>query len=1324
MAYHDVEHTNGTNGTRPRRLRSFRARGRSRLVGSAILLAALVTTSMAAAQMDVAPPLPNVLILLDTSGSMERLADGTDPSRTAVSAKQITTTTPSTTVKTRWINALEVLTGPIKNYSIIQMPRDATNHFVEEYSLGAANPPADQGFYLPHFRPLSGPLTANGACTLAPHSSKSWPAPLAASPNRFPWTMSDFGARYYTGSGTALSWPITAPPANPNNCIDTDPLGILDTFASQARFALMTFDAAIDPGSGWSGSSFNAATGVAGQWSYFAGWNGSGAYAPGYGWPNNCSTSDVTAHYYEAGARNPSAPPWEGPLIPFPADDSDLPGANSRIKLAIKAMRPYGATPIAPMMADAEHYFRNDPTGPGNTAVDPQRDCRGNFIILVTDGFPNLDLRPNCQSGTDPKANVAPNCTATPTAVGCCPAKRAQDTAEALSNPPSGTQPVKTFVVGFALSDDTGTPVDCSSVDPNNVAAGSPPRDPGPICAAMAPTDPRQPCCTLHQIAYKGGTDYAFIATDADTLRAALVSAMSKATAATSTSRTVPVFARATNTSTNANQYQFLSSFKVNPFGVWNGTLERLRWKCVTASGVTTPVMQNKDPAEGDDFGQNLNQSASTRRYYSWNGVVPGGSGPALTSSDSIRPAIAASTDGIAANPGTEIKGTGSAFVTQANFPPSVMGISAACANTTTAEECKQKLVNYAIAQPQPNSAWLTRFGNALGDIYHATPVNVSGPSSFIRDESYTAYRNSQNARTPMLLVATNDGQLHGFKSDVASLTQNELWSFIPPAVMPRIPALYGGAHAPLMDAAPVVRDVAWKGSGTTPWGRARADIKDGGGTGAVALWHTVAVGGLTSGGGYYALDITDPNNPKFLWQLTNAGGFPMFGPSPATPSIGVVYYAETVGDAPVETPVAFLPGGSDSTFKAGGCSRWTAPGTNPDANTTIRPSVRCWAGPGQSFTVVRLYDGKILRSFRNEPLGGTNIADHPAEPNSASAVLKAAGVVTVAGIDSPLTGAVAIYPAATGSVTSRAFVGDQDGTLWKADVSSQNPASWTFGIFHDAYVSPDAGATVGQPISNAPVITVNRLGDTTVLYSTGDQNNFAQANVNQVWSISEKLKTGSSTGLNALYVPAANWHMRFDNGITPTGPLQLFNEQVYFTTFTPDSTSTASACLSGSGTIWSVHYLDGDGGSNLLPKPGFTLATGEAVGSGDIPSNCRVGGTSTSGTIIANSVTAAPGLFRCVPLPAGTIVFGGGITQRPSCADTTGSLSTDPYTGSTVSHQSVSGITTGAFELVVQTGPKAPTPLSGGANTNFFVRTLKAPVAQTRIDSWASLVE
>ena len=58
----DERHTNGTNGARVRgRVRSLRARMTPSLVGAAILLATLGATTAAHAQMDVAPPLPNVI---------------------------------------------------------------------------------------------------------------------------------------------------------------------------------------------------------------------------------------------------------------------------------------------------------------------------------------------------------------------------------------------------------------------------------------------------------------------------------------------------------------------------------------------------------------------------------------------------------------------------------------------------------------------------------------------------------------------------------------------------------------------------------------------------------------------------------------------------------------------------------------------------------------------------------------------------------------------------------------------------------------------------------------------------------------------------------------------------------------------------------------------------------------------------------------------------------------------------------------------------------------------------------------------------------------
>ena len=67
-------------------------------------------------------------------------------------------------------------------------------------------------------------------------------------------------------------------------------------------------------------------------------------------------------------------------------------------------MRPYGATPTAGMFEDAEYYFWGDPAGPQQSDVFVQGNCRDEYIIHITDGAPNLDLRPSCsQTPIDPK---------------------------------------------------------------------------------------------------------------------------------------------------------------------------------------------------------------------------------------------------------------------------------------------------------------------------------------------------------------------------------------------------------------------------------------------------------------------------------------------------------------------------------------------------------------------------------------------------------------------------------------------------------------------------------------------------------------------------------------------------------------------------------------------------------------------------------------------------------------------------------------------------------------------------------------------------------
>ena len=154
-----------------------------------------------------------------------------------------------------------------------------------------------------------------------------------------------------------------------------------------------------------------------------------------------------------------------------------------------------------------------------------------------------------------------------------------------------------------------------------------------------------------------------------------------------------------------------------------------------------------------------------------------------------------------------------------------------------------------------------------------------------------------------MLYTATTDGQLHAFKVS-ASVTSdtfttdtqhnNELWSFLPPYVLPELLPNYNSQQN-LLDGPVVWADVPSQAvaPSTVPSGqyiyRAGAQQTNVG-------WRRVLVGSggyaptAPNGSYYYALDITDPTTPIFLWQLAKDGvGNWMFGNTTPTPAIASV---------------------------------------------------------------------------------------------------------------------------------------------------------------------------------------------------------------------------------------------------------------------------------------------------------------------------------------------------------------------------------------------------------------------------------------------------
>ncbi|WP_162888594.1 pilus assembly protein [Dechloromonas sp. HYN0024] len=202
-------------------------------------------------------------------------------------------------------------------------------------------------------------------------------------------------------------------------------------------------------------------------------------------------------------------------------------------------------------------------------------------------------------------------------------------------------------------------------------------------------------------------------------------------------------------------------------------------------------------------------------------------------------------------------------------FPVQLTGLSQFCATgtnclTSTAQSnntiasngaAGEALVNFLRGDrsneesttPDPTKFFRHR-AHVLGDIVTAQPQYVGAPDKAYVDTGYSAFKTAHANRQDMVYVSGNDGMLHAFNAT----NGNEEWAYIPSLVLPRMYTLadksYADKHQYFVEGTPSIGDVYVSG-----------------------VWKTILVGGLNGGGnGYYALDITDPLNPVYLWEFTD----------------------------------------------------------------------------------------------------------------------------------------------------------------------------------------------------------------------------------------------------------------------------------------------------------------------------------------------------------------------------------------------------------------------------------------------------------------------
>jgi type IV pilus assembly protein PilY1 len=194
-------------------------------------------------------------------------------------------------------------------------------------------------------------------------------------------------------------------------------------------------------------------------------------------------------------------------------------------------------------------------------------------------------------------------------------------------------------------------------------------------------------------------------------------------------------------------------------------------------------------------------------------------------------------------------------------FDPTTLPQYGALAVTTKALATGTTLVNYLRGQwgyedQSSNVDRIYRDRKAtFGDPVGSQPIFVRRPVFYYSDPGYAGFKTANVDRESTVFIGTNDGMLHAFNGD----TGQERWSYIPSVMLPNMKQLadanYGGdTHRYFVDGSPTVNDVCVADcNGTTP------------------DWRTVMIVGYGGGGkGFTAIDVTNPDTPKGMWEISS----------------------------------------------------------------------------------------------------------------------------------------------------------------------------------------------------------------------------------------------------------------------------------------------------------------------------------------------------------------------------------------------------------------------------------------------------------------------
>jgi len=621
----------------------------------------------------------------------------------------------------------------------------------------------------------------------------------------------------------------------------------------------------------------------------------------------------------------------------------------------------------------------------------------------------------------------------------------------------------------------------------------------------------------LQSTASKGGGQY-YVANNAVNLQKSFQAALNQILQ-TNTSFTAPSVAVNSFNRSRSMDEVYMSMFRPANGSRWPGNLKKLK---INSSGEL--VDANNLPAINSANGH-LRDTAKTLWSTSRDGgkVLEGGAGELLAARSSSSRVIKTDT------------GTNGVLEDLDTSNSNLLNSDLDAANTAE----KNNLIKWArgmdVDDEDADSNTTETRSWILGDPLHSRPLVIN----YGARGSYT-----KSAPDVRVLMGTNHGVLHMFGGDDGQ----EDWAFMPKKLL---------FLTKLMRANQATTDHPYGIDGSIV-----SHIIDNNKNGTIDNSDKVYIYfGLRRGGSaYYAMDISDPDNPKYMWRIDKASsGLSELGQSWSKPIITKI--------PGVTNPVMIISGGYD---------------TNKDAS-----SVGSNDSVGRGIFIINAITGNLVWSVTPAANSAKNLQE--------------------TGLLDSIPATIAIIDSNGDRLTDRLYVGDTGGNVWRVDMPGNTLPSSTQNTWSVFKMASLGGTTTtdDRRFFNRIDIVSTRDDDAlfdALLFGSGNrahpnettvENSFymirdkevgaiyhgvtgktipAVITHNVLYDATSNVLQDDSTGLSDL-LSSSGWRISLEaNGEKNLSSSVTLSGTVFFTTFSPNENTATCVPTPGTGKLYAVN--------------------------------------------------------------------------------------------------------------------------------------------------------